>query len=235
MEIDRRRHVRRVQAARPHALEDLTDHGFVRNRRMREVAGAWRLGRVVPRFPMHAEHTLRVRVPGLQLGVADRPGHRRAIGMLDPFEIPLPEAEHRRAVYLGVAADVVELPGTECVAGRVEPSLGGSIAVVHEHRFRVPVLRLARQALAALQDQNPRAAVRERERDRAPAYAGADDDDVEIIHSRRKSRPQSTPSTRGRKTVQLTTRGLKASVSFSSAAAIMRSVAAFHGRSTPAW
>ena len=114
MKVDGRRHVRRMQTARLHALEDLADDRFVRDRWMREWARAWRLGRVVAGLAMHAEHALGLPVPGFQLGIANRPRHGRyALGVLDAVEVPLAEAEHRRAIDLGVTADVVELARAE--------------------------------------------------------------------------------------------------------------------------
>src|SRR6185295_12817751 len=85
--------------------------------------------------------------------------------------------EHRRAVELGVPADEVVLPRTEAALA-AGPGLGAAVAQVDEHRFGVPVLRLARQHGPAFEDQHARTGAGELQRHRASTDAGADDHDV---------------------------------------------------------
>src|SRR5712664_3760560 len=97
---------------------------------------AWRLGRIVACLAMHAEQSFGLTVPGFEIGVADGPRHGLAIGMLDALEIAFAEAEHCRAVNLGMAADEVELSGTERFAVAVVPGLARAVTLFDEHRLR---------------------------------------------------------------------------------------------------
>src|SRR5262249_58323851 len=85
-----------------------------------------------------------------------RPGYARAFCVLNAVEIALAKAEHRGAIHLGVPAYVVELAWAEGMAGAVIPRLCSAVAILDKHGFRVPVLRLARQALPTLQNHASR-------------------------------------------------------------------------------
>src|SRR5262249_43674015 len=94
----------------------------------------------------------------------------------------LAEAQQRRAVHLGVAADVVVRARMERLAHPVEPLLARLVAILEEHGARVPVLLLARQEVAALEQQDAQSGGSEAMDERAAARAGADDDDVVVLH-----------------------------------------------------
>src|SRR4051812_20445403 len=97
-------------------------------------------------------------------------------------EVLLAEAVERGSVELrGAAHEVVDLR-LEGVALLVVPGVGRDVAVVDEDALREPVLRLAWQPVAALEQQDPLARRREMARERTPARAGADDDDVVGVH-----------------------------------------------------
>jgi hypothetical protein len=98
----------------------------------------------------------------------------------DLLEVALAKAEHRRAVELGLAADVVVDPGLEALAALVVPGLLGNVAVLDEDLVRVPVLDLAGQPAASLEDQDPLPRRRQVPGEGAAAGAAADDDDVEV-------------------------------------------------------
>src|SRR5205823_8296765 len=117
----------------------------------------------------------------LEIGVRDGPGGRDAVLVLALAEVALPEAEHRRAVELGVAADIVVLPRPKALRA-ARPRLVAAVAQVAEHRLGVAVLRLPRQHGAALEDKHTRAAAGELVGPGAAADTGADDDDV-VGHS----------------------------------------------------
>ena len=121
-------------------------------------------------------------VPGLEVGVADRPGRGDAVDVLDRVEVALPEPEQDRAVDLGVAADVVVLLGGEGLAGgSVGPLPGVGVALVQPDGLGVPVLHLARHEAAALQQQHPLPGGGERVGQGAAAGSRADDDDVVVV------------------------------------------------------
>jgi hypothetical protein len=96
-------------------------------------------------------------------------------------EIPLAHAQQHGAIELRVAADEVVDAGVERAAILVVPGLRRLVAIGDEHRLAVPVLPLARQEIAALQQQDARAGRREGVRKRAAARAGSNDDDVVAV------------------------------------------------------
>ena len=88
--------------------------------------------------------------------------------MADLVEVAFPETEQDRAVHLGVAADVVVLLRREhLVRAEVLPLTRVGVAVIEPHRLGVPVLGLAGQEVAALEQQDPLARGREGVRQRA--------------------------------------------------------------------
>jgi hypothetical protein len=181
MKINRSRHVEGLQAAATQALEQIGEQRHVQDRGKRVGLSARRLGRIIAGAPVHAEQALGPIVVRLQVGIADRPGGRCTFFVLHDLEVPLPEAEHGSAIELGVAADVVELPRAECTPGAVVPDVSRAIPKIAEHCFRVPVLCFARQALAALQDEDARAGGGQGQCDAAAHDSGADDHHV-VVH-----------------------------------------------------
>ena len=95
----------------------------------------------------------------------------------------LPQAVERGAVELGRAADEVVDLRLERLPVRVVPGVRRDVAVVDEDVLREPVLRLAREPVAALEQQDALARGREVPGERAAAGAGADDDDVVLARA----------------------------------------------------
>src|SRR3954452_3952004 len=98
--------------------------------------------------------------------------------MAELAEVLASEAVQRGAVELRLAADVVVDPGLECLAALVVPGIRRHVPVLDEDLFGVPVLDLARQPVATLEDQDPLARRREVTGERPAACAAADDDHV---------------------------------------------------------
>jgi hypothetical protein len=134
--------------------------------------------RVRARGPVHTEQPLGLGVVGLELVVADRPGRRDAVLAFEHPEVLAPEARQGGAVDLGAATDDVVDRRMKGFAAPVEERIGGAISLGHEELPRAPVLGLTRQVVAALDDEDLRAAIAERVGERAAAHATADDGDV---------------------------------------------------------
>jgi hypothetical protein len=130
---------------------------------------------------VHEVELLGLAVVGLELVVADRPGRGDAAVVADLAEVALAQAEQDRAVELRVTADEVLLVGPEGVAVAVDPLLAAEVALLEEDLGAVPVLRLAGQVSAALQQKDALAGRREPVRERAAARPGADDDYVVVL------------------------------------------------------
>ena len=98
-------------------------------------------------------------------------------------EVLLAQPVQRRAVELGRAADDVMDAGLERLAVAVVPRVRRDVAVVHEDRLRVPVLELAREPVAPLEEEDALARRGEVPRERPAACAGTDDDHVIGVHA----------------------------------------------------
>ena len=168
----------RMHALGAQPLREVGDVRLVLDSRVRERRAARRGRRIVARGAVDAVHALGLAVVGLEVGVAERPGRRRALVVLDGPEVVLAEAREAGPVHLRVAAHHVVHARGERAARAVEPALGGLVAALHEDRLRRPVLRLAGEPPAALEDEHVDATAREREGRRAAAHARADDDHV---------------------------------------------------------
>src|SRR4051794_17546512 len=100
--------------------------------------------------------------------------------MTELTEVLRTEPEQRRTIELGVAPDVVVHLRGESSPMLVVPELGRPVLALDEHRGRVPVVPLARQVAAALEQQDLLAAGRKPMRECPPASTSADDDDVPV-------------------------------------------------------
>ena len=130
---------------------------------------------------VHVVELLGLGVVWLEIVVAERPGGRDPAVMPDLAEILPAQPEQRRAVHLGVAADVVMYPGMERRAVAVVPGLLGLVLRLNEYRGRIPVLPLARQIIAALQQQDALARRGEPVSQRATSRTTADDDEIVTV------------------------------------------------------
>src|SRR5471032_1294606 len=104
--------------------------------------------------------------------------------MPDLAEIGLAQTQQRGAIKLGIAADVVVYAGMEGFAVLVVPGFLGLVFGLHEDGFWIPVVLLAAQKVAALDEEDALAAGRQAVRQRAATGAAADDDDVVVALSR---------------------------------------------------
>jgi hypothetical protein len=90
------------------------------------------------------------------------------------------QTEQRRAVDLGVAADVVVDAGMEGLAVLVVPGYLRLVLVLDEDGPGAPVVLLAWEVAAPLEQEDFLAGRHELVGKRPPAGAGADDDDVVV-------------------------------------------------------
>jgi hypothetical protein len=109
--------------------------------------------------------------------------------MLDLSKVLRAEPEQRGTVELGVAADVVVLLGGELVALLVAPLLVGRVLPLEKDGRRVPVVTLAGEVAAPLEEQDALARGRQLPRESPPAGAAADDDDVVVLGCRHDGPP----------------------------------------------
>ena len=112
------------------------------HRRERIGRAGRRLGGVFAARAVHLVHLLGLGVVGLHVFVADGPGRRDAIVVLELAEVFLAQAVERRAKHLGGAADEVVETGLKRLPHLVVPGFLGNVAVFNKHLFDVPVLLL---------------------------------------------------------------------------------------------
>src|SRR5204862_671264 len=111
-------------------------------------------GRVLAMVAVDLVKLLGLRVVRLHVVVGDRPGRRDPVMVPELPEVLRPQAVERRAVHLGRSADRVVDPGLGRLVRLVGPGLLGHVPVLDEDLLRVPVLRLAWQPVAALEDED---------------------------------------------------------------------------------
>ena len=174
------RRVERVVAGGGEVVGELLDPGLVRQCRVRVGRARRWLGRILAADAVHVVELLGERVVGLHLVVGDRPGRRDAVVVAQLAEVLVAQAVQRRAVQLGGAAHEVVHLRLERLALGVVPGVGRDVAAVDEHVLGRPVLRLARQPVAPLEQQDPLARRCEVPGEGAASGAGADDDDVVV-------------------------------------------------------
>src|SRR5438034_11413941 len=96
-------------------------------------------------------------------------------------EVALAQPEQRGAVELRVAPDVVVRVRVEFLSFLVPPLFLRAVAALEHDGLGVPVLFLAGNVVAALEQPDALAGAREPVAQRAAARAGADADDVELV------------------------------------------------------
>ena len=170
----------RMQAGTLQVIRQLLDARLMGQRRIRIRRAGRAFGRVLAPGAVDLVHLLRGGVPGLHLGVADGPRGRDAVVMLEDPEVLGTQSIQGGAVQLGRATDPVVDARLERLAVLVVPGLLWHVLVVHEHDLGVPVLGLAWQPVAALQDQDALAGRGELVSQGAAAGTAADDDDVVV-------------------------------------------------------
>ena len=163
-------------------VRELLDPRLVRHRREGVRRAGGRLGRILAACAVHLVELLGLRVVRLHLVVADGPGGRDAVVVPKLAEVLRAQPVERRPVHLRGSPDEVVHLRLERLARPVVPGVLRDVAVVDEHVRRAPVLRLARQPVAALQQQDALAGGSEAVHERAAAGAAADHDDVVGAH-----------------------------------------------------
>ncbi len=176
------RGVERVVAAGGQIVDELLDPRLVRDGRERVGPTRGRLGRILAPGAVHLVDLLGQGVVGLEVGVRDRPRGRDPVVMPELTEVLLAQAVQRRSVHLRGAAHVVVHLRLERLAVVVVPGVGGDVAVVDEDVLREPVLGLACEPVAALEQEDPLAGGGEMPGERAAAGTGPDDDHVIAVH-----------------------------------------------------
>ena len=139
----------------------LLDARLVADLRVRVGGAGPGLGRVRAAQAVDVEELLGAGVVGLKHIVAERPSRGDPFLVRQLAEVLLAEPIERAAIDLAVAADDVMQPRMEGVAGAVVPGVRRLILAVHEHGLGIPVVPLALQVVAALQDQDALAGRRE--------------------------------------------------------------------------
>jgi hypothetical protein len=179
--VDADREVERMEAGPLEVVVQLLDARLVRDRGVRERAGARRLRRVLARLTLHEVEALGLCVVRLEVLVRDRPRRGRAAVVVDLLEVALAQTEEDGPVDLRVTADEVLRVWAEALAVLVDPTLLRDVAIVAEDLLRIPVLGLARQVAAALEEEDALAGRGQPVGERAAAGAGSDDDHVVVL------------------------------------------------------
>ena len=103
---------------------------------------------------MHMEEFFCPLVIGLEIAVAQGPGWRDAIVMLNFLKIALSQAKMGSPIHLRSATHKVMATGLEGFTLAIEPGVLRNIATLLENLRGIPVFRLPWQPVAPLQDQH---------------------------------------------------------------------------------
>ena len=170
-----------MQALPGEGVVQLRDARLVLDGRVGEGLGAIGFARVLAAPPVDVEQGFRLKVVGVEGVVAERPRRRDAGAVTHRAKILAAQADEGRTVDLRIAADIVMHGRVEGLAGAVAPHLLDAIASLAEDRLDAPVVDLALQVLAALEDQDTLAGRCQLLRERTPAGPAADHDHVVVV------------------------------------------------------
>src|SRR5262249_35282897 len=107
VEADPQRHVERPEPESREVVAEPLHARVMADRRVRVRRAGWWVRGVLAALAVHVVKLLGLRVVGLKVLVADRPGGRDAAPVLELVEVLPAQPEERRPVELGVAADPV--------------------------------------------------------------------------------------------------------------------------------
>jgi hypothetical protein len=109
------------------------------------------LRRIFTTVAVHVVEMFGFRVIRFQLVVADGPGGRETAVMANLAEIFLTQAEERRAVKFGVAADVIVCMRMKFLAVSIAPRFFRVVLAFEIDGARAPVVLLTRNVVAAFE------------------------------------------------------------------------------------
>ncbi len=144
----------RVVAGGLEIVEQFLDARLAGDRRRRIGRAGRRLGGIDAVLAVHLIELLGLGVIGLEFVVADRPGRRDAVVMLQLAEILLAQAIQRRAEHLCRAADEIVHLRLERLAVGQQPGIWRDVAVVGEDARR------RSSCCASRGSQSPRSRIR---------------------------------------------------------------------------
>src|SRR5581483_252421 len=157
---------------------------LVTDGRMRIWPARRRLGRIFAALAVHMIQPLSRGVVRLQIVIRDRPSRRNSAVVLDLAEILLAQPKQRSAVEFRVAAYKIVRVWVQLAAVLVVPNFFRLVFAFEVYGARAPVVLLARDVIAAFEQQNFFPARRQLVRQRSAARAASDNDNVVvIIHS----------------------------------------------------
>src|SRR3954451_3456350 len=117
-------------------------------------------------------------IVGFKRFIFQRPRGRDAIRVPDLVEVALTKAQQNAAVHFAIATDKIMKSRAKTFSFGVVPSVCGLIARVHKDGLAIPVFAFARQIIAARQEKNTLAGLRQPPSHGATAWSRPDDDNV---------------------------------------------------------
>ena len=130
---------------------------------------------------MHMEEFFSPLVIGLEIAVAQGPGRRKAIVMLNLLKIPLPQPEMGSPIHLRGPTHKVMATGLEGFALAIEPGVLRNIATLLENLRGIPIFRLPRQPVPPLQNQHLQTRASQLAGQGATSSTTADDQHIHML------------------------------------------------------
>src|SRR5581483_6159642 len=155
---------------------------FMADRRMRIRTRRSGIGRILAAIPVDVIDMLSLCVVGLKVVIRDRPRGRYAAVMTHFAEVFTTEPKQRGAVKLGISADIVIRMRMKLASVAIVPNLFGVVFRLEIHRRGAPVIFLAGNVVASLEDENLFSGRGELRGESPASGARADDDHVVMAH-----------------------------------------------------
>jgi hypothetical protein len=177
------RQMKRLVSFALEVVEKLLDARFMRDGLISIRFRPGRFGRIFAALTTDAIEFLGGLIIRFEDIILQWPGWRNAVHMPDLFEIALTQAKQHSSINFAVAADVIVKPRMESLPLGIVPGFRGLVVGVNENGLAIPIFAFAREIVAAFQQQDFLACLRQPPSHGSTTGAGTNDNDVIMLRA----------------------------------------------------